>query len=60
LGELKPTSIVLQLADRSTKKPLGIIDDVIIQVENFYFPINSIVLDTEPVANSTKMSVALS
>ncbi|XP_062166982.1 uncharacterized protein LOC133873275 [Alnus glutinosa] len=36
-------------------KPRGIIVDVIIQVDNFYFPVNFIVLDTEPVANPTKM-----
>jgi len=55
LGELKPTPIILQLADRSIKKPRGIIEDVIIQVDNFYFPVDFIVLDTEPVANPTKM-----
>jgi len=32
-----------------------IIEDVIIRVNNFYFPVNFIVLDTEPVANPTKM-----
>jgi hypothetical protein len=55
LGELKPTPIILQLANRSTKKPQGIIEDVIIQVNNFYFPMAFIVLDTKPVANPTKM-----
>jgi hypothetical protein len=30
LRELKPTPIIFQLADRSTKKPRGIIEDVII------------------------------
>jgi hypothetical protein len=55
LGELKHTPIILQLAYRSIKKPLGIIEDVIIQVDNFYFPMDFIVLDTEPVANPTKM-----
>jgi hypothetical protein len=55
LGELKPTPIILQLADQSIKKPRGIIEDVIIQVDNFYFSVNFIVLDTEPVANPTKM-----
>jgi hypothetical protein len=55
LGELKPTPIILQLADRSVKKPWGIIEDVIIQVDNFYFPVDFIVLDTESVVNPTKM-----
>ncbi|KAL6340768.1 hypothetical protein AAG906_027958 [Vitis piasezkii] len=35
LGELKPTSITLSLADRSVKIPRGIIEDVLVQVDNF-------------------------
>jgi hypothetical protein len=38
LGELKPTTVILQLVDRSVKKPRGIIEDVIIRVDRFYFP----------------------
>ena len=51
LGELKPTSITLQLADRSVKIPRGIIEDVLIKVDKFYFPVDFIVLDTQPVEN---------
>ena len=50
LGELKPTSITLSLADRSIKIPKGTIEDVLIQVDRFYYPVDFIVLDTEPVA----------
>jgi hypothetical protein len=32
LGELKPTTVTLQLADRSTNRPRGIIEDVLIKV----------------------------
>ncbi|RVW58681.1 hypothetical protein CK203_102763 [Vitis vinifera] len=39
LGELKPTSITLSLADRSVKIPRGIIEDVLVQVDNFYYPL---------------------
>jgi hypothetical protein len=49
LGELKPTSMTLQLADRSVKIPRGIVEDVLIKVDKFYFPVDFIVLDTEPV-----------
>jgi hypothetical protein len=49
LGELKPTSMTLQLADRSVKLPQGIVEDVLIKVDKFYFPVDFIVLDTEPV-----------
>ena len=36
LGELKPTSITLSLADRSIKIMKGTIEDVLIQVDRFY------------------------
>ncbi|XP_059658558.1 uncharacterized protein LOC132304870 [Cornus florida] len=49
LGELKPTSTILQLADRLIKQPRGVIEDVIIKVDKFYFPVDFIVRDTEPV-----------
>ena len=50
LGELKPTSITLSLADRSIKIPKGTIEGVLIQVDKFYYPVDFGVLDTEPVA----------
>ena len=40
LGELKPTSITLSLADRSIKIPKGAIEDVLIQVDRFYYPVD--------------------
>ena len=45
LGELKPTSITLQLADHSVRKPRGIIEDVLVKIEQFYYPVDFIVLD---------------
>ncbi|XP_034674342.1 uncharacterized protein LOC117905554 [Vitis riparia] len=47
LGELKSTSITLSLADRSVKLPKGIIEDVLIQIDNFYYLVDFVVLDTE-------------
>ena len=35
LGELEPTNITLQLADRSVKIPRGIVKDVLVQVDKF-------------------------
>ena len=49
LDELRPTSIALSLADRSIKIPKGTIEDVLIQVDRFYYPVDFVVLDTEPV-----------
>ena len=50
LGELKPTTITLSLADRSIKIPKGTVEDVLIQVDKFYYPVDFVVLDTESVA----------
>jgi hypothetical protein len=49
LGELKPTTVTLQLADKSLKRPRGILEDVLIKVDKFYFSVDFIVIDTEPV-----------
>ena len=50
LGELKPTTITLSLADKSIKIPKGTVEDVLIQVDKFYYPVDFVVLDTESVA----------
>ena len=51
LGELKPTNITLSLADRSVKIPKGIVEDVLVKVDKLYYPVDFVVLDTEPIAN---------
>ena len=53
LGELKLTTITLSLADRSVKIPKGIVEDVLVKVDKFYYPVDFVVLDTEPVAGGT-------
>ena len=53
LGELKPINITLSLADRSVKIPKGIVEDVLVKVDKFYYPVDFVVLDTEPVAEGT-------
>jgi hypothetical protein len=47
LGALKLTSLTLQLTDKSVKIPLGIVEDVLIKVDKFYFPVDFIMLDTK-------------
>ena len=51
LGELKPTNITFSLADRSVKIPKGIVKDVLVNVDKFYYPVDFVVLDTEPIAS---------
>jgi len=59
LGELKPTSVTLLLADRSVKVPRGIVEDVLVQVDKFIFPVDFIVLDTQPVQACNSIPVIL-
>ena len=47
LGEVKLTTISLQLADRSIKYPRGVIEDVLVKVDKFIFPADFIVLDMD-------------
>ena len=54
LGEIQPTTVTIQLADRSMKVPHGIVEDVIIQVDKFYFLVDFLVLHVEPVPNVKK------
>ncbi|XP_057994354.1 uncharacterized protein LOC131174615 [Hevea brasiliensis] len=47
--DLKPITISLQLADRSIKYPIGILENVPLKVEKFFIPIDFIVLEMEDV-----------
>ena len=51
LEELEPTNITLQLADCSVKIPRGIVKGVLVQVDKFYFLVDFVVLNTQPVMN---------
>ena len=53
LGELKSTNITLSLADRSMKIPKGIVEDILVKIDKFYYPVDFVVPDTEPLAEST-------
>ena len=46
-GEPKPTSFTIQLADRSIKEPRGMLEDVLVKVNEFYFSVDFLVLDME-------------
>ncbi|XP_059663411.1 uncharacterized protein LOC132309076 [Cornus florida] len=48
LNNLKKTNVRIQLADRSVKIPRGIIEDVIVKIADFYYPVDFVVLDTQP------------
>ncbi|XP_019248564.1 PREDICTED: uncharacterized protein LOC109227824 [Nicotiana attenuata] len=45
IGRARPTSMLLQLADRTVKRSSGILDDVLVQVGKFVFPADFVILD---------------
>ncbi|GJY57358.1 putative nucleotidyltransferase, ribonuclease H [Tanacetum coccineum] len=47
LGTFRKTDTIISLADRSTKIPRGILEDVIVKVDDFYYPVDFFVMDTE-------------
>ena len=44
LGEITPTTVTLQMADRTMTKPEGVIEDILVKVGKFVFPVDFIIL----------------
>ena len=47
LGELTPTAMTLQMENRTLAHPKGILEDVIIKVGKFVFPVDFVVINIE-------------
>ena len=45
MGELRPTKMSVQLADRSVKYPVGILENVPVRIGQFYIPTDFIIMD---------------
>ncbi|XP_060183198.1 uncharacterized protein LOC132613165 [Lycium barbarum] len=45
LGTPRPTSMHLQMADRTTTRPIGVVDDVLVRVGQFLLPADFVILD---------------
>ncbi|XP_060202606.1 uncharacterized protein LOC132631024 [Lycium barbarum] len=45
LGMPRPTNMHLQMANRSIKRPLGVVDDVLVRVGEFLYPADFEILD---------------
>ncbi|RDX90720.1 hypothetical protein CR513_27388, partial [Mucuna pruriens] len=46
-GDLEPTRITIQLANRSVVQPIGVLENVLVQVNELIFPTDFYVLDME-------------
>ena len=47
LGELTPTTITLQMADRLMAQPEGVLEEVLVKVEKFIFPVDFVIMKME-------------
>ncbi|XP_061376207.1 uncharacterized protein LOC133318231 [Gastrolobium bilobum] len=47
ISELKPTTLSLQLADKTLRRPNRVIEDVLVKVDKFIFPADFVVLDMD-------------
>ncbi|XP_070050356.1 uncharacterized protein [Nicotiana tomentosiformis] len=47
LGGIRSSTISLQLADQTTIIPKGIVEDVLVRVDKFVFPVDFIVVELE-------------
>ncbi|GJX51674.1 ribonuclease H-like domain, reverse transcriptase, RNA-dependent DNA polymerase [Tanacetum coccineum] len=45
LGELAPTKLIVELADRTVKCPKGIAENVLVRIDKFVFPVDFIIID---------------
>ena len=59
LGELQPVFIELSLADGSVRRPHGIVEDVIVKVQNCYFPVDFIIVDIKSTKDFTDSPIIL-
>ncbi|KAK1419540.1 hypothetical protein QVD17_28715 [Tagetes erecta] len=47
LGDPTPTRMSISLADRSVKYPRGIVENLLVKVDKFVFPVDFVILDME-------------
>ena len=59
LRKLQLTNFTLLLADRSVEVSKGIVEDVVLKVDEFYFPADFVALNTEPVTNPNSYSLVI-
>jgi len=59
LGELSPTKVTIQLADRSVKISKGEITDVLIRVGEFIYLVDFIILETQHVSTPRSQTLVI-
>ncbi|RYQ91332.1 hypothetical protein Ahy_B09g097227 [Arachis hypogaea] len=47
INELMPTDIVIRLADKTQKQAIGVVENVLVKVGNYFLPIDLVILEIE-------------
>ena len=45
IGKIQDTRMTLQFADHSVKRPYGIVEDVLVKIDKFVFPVDFVILE---------------
>ncbi|XP_052625057.1 uncharacterized protein LOC128132496 [Lactuca sativa] len=59
VGPLEETGVIIQLADKSSVSPRGVLEDVLVQVNQLVFPTNFYVIDLEEKTPSKSSMILL-
>ncbi|XP_015955165.1 uncharacterized protein LOC107479550 [Arachis duranensis] len=47
INELKPTNVILQLADKTDKRALGVVENILVNVGKYFIPADLVILEME-------------
>ncbi|PNX70752.1 hypothetical protein L195_g057708, partial [Trifolium pratense] len=59
LGPLQHTGLIIQLANRSNARPAGVVEDVLVQVNDLIFPADFYILDMEGETRTNRAPIIL-
>ena len=59
VGELQPFLVELCLTDESVRKPHGLVEDVIVTIEDYYFPTDFLVVDMKMTKELSQAPIVL-
>src|SRR3954469_18044670 len=45
IGKVQDTRVTLQFADQSVKTPYGVVEDVLVKIDKFMFPVDFVILE---------------
>ena len=54
IGNIQPTNMVVQMEDNNTKSPLGILENVLIQVDKAVIPVDFVVMEAPTGGQSSR------